>query len=92
MARRYNRHEIETILDTIRTHLQHKNRLDYMELEEREETIILKWTSKKSAIEKKALLEELAGSGLQHSQEAIDDAIAIAQREGDDDREDIYFG
>jgi hypothetical protein len=92
MARRYNRNEIETILDKIRTHLQHKNRLDYLELEEREEAIILKLTTKKSIAEKKALLEELAGSGLQHGQEAIEDAIATAHREGEEDREDLHFG
>ena len=92
MARRYSRNEIETILDKIRDHLQHKNRLDYMELEERDEAIILKLTAKKSVSEKKALLEELAGSGLQHGQDAIEDAIATAQREGEDDREDLNLG
>lgn len=92
MAHRYNPNEIETILDKIRNNLKHKNRLDYMELEEGEETIVLKLTTKKTVSEKKALLEELAGSGLLHGQDAIVDAIAIAQREGEEDQEDLIIG
>lgn len=79
MARRYRKDEIETILDKIRNNLQKKNKIEYMELEERDEAIILKLTTKKSVAEKKALLEELAGSGLQHGHEAIVDAVAVAR-------------
>jgi len=92
MARRYNPNEIETILDKIRNNLKYNNKLDYMELEERDEVIILKLTTKKTVSEKKAILKELEGSGLHHGREAIVDAISVAHREGEDDREDLTIG
>jgi hypothetical protein len=53
----------------------------YMELEESEGALILKVRKKKTPAEKKAILDELAGSGLEHGPEVIKDALEISFRE-----------
>jgi hypothetical protein len=50
---------------------------------------ILKIRIKKSIDEKLATLEKLAGIELQHGKEAIEEALAVANREGEEDREDL---
>jgi hypothetical protein len=63
-----------------------------LELLDREDVIILNIKTKKSTTDKKAILEELAGSGLQHGREIIEDAIELANRDREEDREDINTG
>jgi hypothetical protein len=81
MARRYNQNDIEFILDKIRKSLIKKNdnnELTNLELLDREDVIILNIKTKKSTTDKKAILEELTGSGLEHGREIIEDAIELA--------------
>jgi hypothetical protein len=63
-----------------------------LELDDREDAILLNIKTKKSTTDKKATLEELAGSGLQHGREIIEDAIVLANRDREEDREDINIG
>jgi hypothetical protein len=95
VARRYNPNEIESLLDRIRYNLMKrtdKNGESYMELEESEEVLILKFRTKKSPEEKLAILDKLAGSGLDHGPEYIEEAIRLANREDEEDREDLDLG
>lgn len=50
-------------------------------VEEREDEITVKTTSTKSKAEKLKLLEELAGSALEHDKDLIDESIRTANRE-----------
>lgn len=63
-----------------------------MELEESEEVLILKFRTKKSPEEKLTILDKLARSGLEHGPEYIEDAIRLANREDEEDREDLDLG
>lgn len=95
MARRYNPSEIESLLERIRYSLKKqtdKNGESYMELEESEDVLILKVRRKKSPEEKLAILEKLAGTGLEYGSEYIEDAIRLANREDEEDREDLHLG
>ncbi|MDB5053634.1 MAG: hypothetical protein JWM44_1684 [Bacilli bacterium] len=94
-AHRYKHSEIESVLDRIRYKLiQQKNNNDegYMELEEQDQVLILKFSTKKTSSEKKAILDELAGSGLEFGKESIHDSIRLALREGEEDREGLDLG
>ncbi|GAX90166.1 hypothetical protein [Effusibacillus lacus] len=59
----------------------------YVELENEEDELRLKLRKKKSAAEKKKILAELAGSGLQYGKEVIEESLRIAHREDEEDRE-----
>jgi CO dehydrogenase/acetyl-CoA synthase beta subunit len=90
-AHRYKHSEIESVLERIRHKLiQQKNMNDtegYMDLEEQDQVLILKFSTKKTPSEKQAILEELAGSGLQFGNDYIEDSIRIAFREDEEDRD-----
>lgn len=45
------------------------------------------FNKKRTPMEKKKILDELAGSGLQHGKDYIDDAVNVATRQGEEDRE-----
>lgn len=95
MARHYNHNDIEVILDKIRKSLIKKNdnnELTNLEFLDRDDAIIVNLKSKKTTAEKKAILDELAGSGLQYGREFIQNATELANREGEVDREDINIG
>jgi hypothetical protein len=91
MAYRYNSNELELLFEQIKSDLKKKgqNQGGYLELEEKGDDFILKFKKEKSTEEKKNILKELEGSGLQHGSEVIDDALNIAYREGEEDREDL---
>lgn len=94
-AHRYKNSEIESVLELIRRKLiqqTNTNNEGYMELEEQEQVLILKFTTKKTAAEKKVILDDLAGSGLQHGSDFIEDSIRLAYREGEEDREGLDIG
>lgn len=95
MAHRFNQDDVESILDKIREKLINKmnnHQLTHLELLDKEDAIILDFKTKKTVVEKKRLLNELAGSGLKHGSEVIDDAISVANREEEEDREDLNIG
>lgn len=95
MARRYSQNDIEFILDKIRKSLIKKNdnnEITDLEFHDREDAIILNLKEKPTTANKKVILEELAGSGLQYGREGIEDAIELANREGEEDREDVNIG
>lgn len=52
----------------------------------------MKFRTKKSIDEKLAILEKLACSGLLYGKEAIKEALAVANRKGEEDREDLNIG
>ena len=95
-AHRYKNSEIESVLDHIRHKLiQQKDLNDtegYMELEEQDQVLILKFSTKKAPSEKQAILDELAGSGLQFGSDYIEDSIRIAFREDEEDRDGLNLG
>jgi hypothetical protein len=62
-----------------------------LEILDKEGAIILDLKTKKSIDEKKAILNNLAGNGLQHGSEVINDAVDVAYREEEEDREDLNF-
>ncbi|WP_059103177.1 hypothetical protein [Shouchella shacheensis] len=95
MAHHFNQDDIESILDKIRQKIIDKmndDQLTNLELHDKENAIILDFKTKKTVVEKKRLLNELAGSGLKHGSEVIEDAIGVANREEEDDREDLNIG
>lgn len=95
MAHRFDQHDIESILDEVRKRLTYKmnnDQLKTLEVVDKEGAIILDFKTKKTVDEKRAILNELAGSGLQHGPEVIDDALGVANRENEEDREDLNIG
>lgn len=94
-AYRYEQKEIESILKRIKHKLikqmgSHKN--GYLELKEDEQSLTLNFKTKKTPSERKVILDELAGSGLGHGREFIVDSLRLADREGEEDREDLNLG
>lgn len=84
----FHNHEIETLLEKIKSKILDSKH--GIELEEREDEIIIRFMKKKTKDEKLALLSKLAGTGLQHGPEFIKDSLSIASREDEDDREGLF--
>lgn len=94
-AYRYEQNEIQSILKRIEHRLIQQvdtQQSSYLELEEDDQSLVLKFKTKKTSDEKQAILNELAGSGLRHGQDFLEDALRTASREGEEDRVGFNLG
>lgn len=85
--------DIDRLLESVRQRLlQRAANYSDLELVDNEEGVIVRFKTDKSIEEKLSILRRLEGKGLEQPKEEIDEFLSIAERENEEDREDVNLG